>query len=183
MVIDISTQFIDESSHLEAILPGRHVQASNVGEAPELAVVMVPQEAEYWHHSFRTDEDLKFVPGGQLHLLDVLGHALRHVLSEVDHVLPLHGVKLPHGGCTRREQVRPILKPEFTRKRAPGLLRLVSVTEASGTAPAAPLLLPSCRTKMDGKTPETRMTKLASMISYLKNQRQKGHRLKNGVRT
>ena len=92
------------------------VHPGNIHHGTKLAVMMVLQEGHDRYDPAGGDEDLELVPGGELHLLHVLGHALGHVLPELGQVLPHHGVKLAHGG--------PLLQRRAVRRLGPRLLEL-----------------------------------------------------------
>jgi hypothetical protein len=85
--------------HLEPILSGGHVHASNVDEAGELRVVVALEEGEDGADALGGDEQLELVPGRDLHLLDVLGEAGGGVLTKLGQVLALLEVELAHGRC------------------------------------------------------------------------------------
>lgn len=55
-------------NHFKSVLPGRHVNTSNVDQVGELSVVMVLQEGDDWQDTFRSNQDLQLVPSSQLNL-------------------------------------------------------------------------------------------------------------------
>ena len=52
-----------------------------------------------WYNSFRRDENLKFISGSELDLLDELGHVLGNIVTKIGQALSQNGVHwLADGG-------------------------------------------------------------------------------------
>ena len=73
-----------------------------------------------WYNSFRSDENLKFISGSELDLLDELGHVLGNVVAKIGQALSQNGVHwLADGSCYDEHNKLIFAKKSFVGHRGP----------------------------------------------------------------
>lgn len=93
------------SNYLKSVLATGHIHSGDVDQIGKLRIVMVFQELQHWHHSFRADQDFQLISGRKLSFLHILGQTVGHIFSKIRQRTARSGIRLAYGRFIKANKI------------------------------------------------------------------------------